>query len=599
MNKMDSILANEKWYWKTIGIFNRFRFIEKDTGYFIKNYNNKFTISIDIDNYSIDYGENSYLQYKSPSKILKHKDIVILDCVDKLLRKGYDREDIVIIADAKSDEIPNILLMNQSGTHYVAFNCYRWGEKFENALSNFKKKIGSLFNYYEKNIKTRYLCIYSSYLDGGLPYKTYSLYDMSNYDREKILFHAGIFESDIKQYEITPLCSEDEKKKTIKKIKIKLSKYPQIDDFSVRNGVIIEYKGNEQEITIPNPITQIGMGAFWDCTFLKSIILNDGIMRIGGDAFYKCINLENLNIPSTVREIGNDPFAGCPSVSLENDSEHFILEDGVLYNRKKTQILHYPIKKQLKHFEIPSSVRYINKHTFYDNIHLRSIVIPKRVIWIENNIFSGCKVGKVVNESPYFCIDNGVLYNKNKSQVYSVFNHKLKKLVLPDNVQKIGKNSFYWCKNLEYLQISKNVTHIGYNPFVGCSKLELTNESSDFTIENGMLINKKLKLLKFCPNSCVDDTIEIPDYIKIIGRNSFSFCINLKTLRIPNSVKLIERGSFGGCSNLSEIKIPDSVEKIEKWAFSHCKKLSKVHISKDTKLEEYIFTESPTILIRT
>jgi len=596
---MDSILSNEKWFWKTIGIFFRYRFIEEETGYFTKKYRNNFKTNINMDNFAVNYSKNSYLQFKSPSLLLEHKDIVLLDCVDKLLTKGYERKDIVIIANAKSAGFPDIILMDHSGSPYAAFSCYKWGKKYESALLNFKNKSGELFKFYKENRKIRYLCIYSSYLDGGLPHRTYTFYNITESNDEKTLYHTGIFEKDIKPYEITPKCTRNERKKLFKNITNRLSKFPQINDYVIKNGEIIKYNGNEENITLPNPITHIGMGAFWNCTSLKSIKLNDGITRIGGDAFYKCINLEHINIASTVREIGNDPFAGCPNLSLKNSSEYFVLEDGVLYNREKNQILHYPIKKQLKHFEIPNSVRYINKHTFYNNKYIKSIVIPKSVTWIENNLFSGCKVEEVICKSPHFCVDNGVLYNKEKSQVFSVFNHNIRKLILPDTVRRIGKNSFFGCKNLEHLHISKNITHIGLNPFVGCSKLKISSESSKYTIENGMLINKKTKLLKYCPNSSVDDTIKIPDYIQIIGRNSFSFCVNLKTLRIPNSVKIIERGAFGGCSNLRDISIPDSVKKIEKWAFNYCRNLSQVHISKESKLEEYIFAESPIKLIRT
>ncbi|MFX1529467.1 MAG: leucine-rich repeat domain-containing protein [Promethearchaeota archaeon] len=596
---MDSILSNGKWFWKTIGIFFRYKFIEEKTGQFRKKYQNNFKIIINIHNFTVNYSNNSYLEFKSPSIILEHKDIVLLDCVDKLLTKGYERKNIVIIADAKSAGLPDIILIDHSDSPYAAFSCYRWGEEYKSALLNFKNKSGELFNFYKKNREIRYLCIYSSYLDGGLPYRAYTLYDMTESNDEKTLYHTGIFEKEIKPYKITPKCTNNERKKIIKDITNRLSKYPQINDFLIKNGEILKYNGNEENITLPDPITDIGMGAFWNCTALKSVKLNEGIRRIGGDAFYKCINLENVNIPSTIHEIGNDPFAGCPKLTLKNSSKYFILEDGVLYTRKKDQILHFPMKKQLRLFEIPNSVRYINKHTFYNNKYIKSIIIPESVIWIENNLFSGCKVEEVINKSPYFYVDNGVLYNKEKSQVFSVFDHRLRKLILPDSVRKIGKNSFFGCENLEHLHISKNITHIGLNPFVGCSKLRLSSENPIFSIENGILINKKAKLLKYCPNSSIDDTIEIPDYIQIIGRNSFSYCINLKTLRIPSSVKVIERGAFGGCSNLRDINIPDSVKIIEKWALSYCKNLSQIHISKDTKLEEYIFAESPTKLIRT
>jgi len=591
VKKMYSILCNEKWFWKTIGIFFRYRFIEEESGFFTKKYQNNFKININIENYSIDYGENSSPQFNSPSLILEHEDIVVLDCVDRLLTKGYDRKNIVIIADSKCEGLPNIILLNQKGSPYAAFSCYRWGKNYENALSNFRKDPEKIFKNYAKNGTIKYLCLYSSYLDGGLAYNNYAFYDLADYDKRKALYHAGIFEKDVKLYGIMPTCLDDEKEKQINNKKNRLSKYSQIEDYLIRDGVIIGYHGNEPDITTPNSISEIGMGAFWNCRSLKNIKLNHGITRIGGDAFYKCINLEKINIPATVREIGNDPFAGCPTLSLENRSKHFLLEDGVLYNRKKTQILHYPIKKQLKHFKIPSTVRYVNKHTFYENKYLRSIEIPKSVVWIENNMFSGCRIEEVINKSPYFCIDNGVLYNKDKTQIFSVFNHNLKELFLPDNVKKIGKNSFFGCKNLEHLHISKNVAYIGHNPFVGCSNLKFSNKSLKYSIENGMLINKKNKQLIYCPNCCVDGTVKIPDYIQVIGRNSFSFCNNLKTLRIPNSVKIIERGAFGCCINLEEIEIPDSVKKIEKWVFSYCKNLKQINIPKSAELENNAVAE--------
>jgi hypothetical protein len=598
LNRTESILLDEKWYWKSIGVFFRYRFIEKKTGIFEKNYPD-VSITIDIDKYTIEYGKNTYTSFETPSNIIEHKDIVVLYCVDCLLIKGYKRKDIIIVNNEKDHDMPDIVVMDPSGSPFLAISCCKWGNKYEEGLRSFIKKKGDLFTYFKNNKAVRYLCIFSSYFDGGLPYKTYALYKMTNFAESSPLYYAGIFEDRIKAYKIAPFCTKHERKKEMQEIKKNLSNFPQINHFLVKDGEILKYTGKNSEISIPKPINSIGMGAFWDCSFLKSIKLNEGITRIGGDAFYKCESLEDLNIPSTVQEIGNDPFAGCPNLTLENNSKFFLLEDEVLYNKKKTEILHYSIKKEAKHFEIPNSVQYINKHTFYDNKFLDTLVIPESVIWMENNLFSGCKIKKVINKSPNFCVDNdGVIYNKEKSQVFSVFNHELKELLLPQQIQKIGKNSFFGCENLEHLHIPKNVAHIGLNPFVGCSKLTLTNESLVFTIENGMLIDKKSNRIKYCPNTCVKDTIEIPDFIEIIGRNSFCFCHNLKYIRIPNSVRLIERGAFAGCNNLESIEIPNSVKEIEKWVFSHCPQLKEIRIPKHTNLAEYMFTESPTQLIR-
>ena len=58
----------------------------------------------------------------------------------------------------------------------------------------------------------------------------------------------------IKSYGIAPYYSENEQKKENQDIKNKLSIFPQIEDYLVKNGEIIKYNGNKQEIDLPNPI---------------------------------------------------------------------------------------------------------------------------------------------------------------------------------------------------------------------------------------------------------------------------------------------------------------------------------------------------------
>lgn len=599
---MKSILQNEKWFWKTIGIFNRYRFREETSGIFTKQYTSNDTISINIEKCTINYGRNADLEIKEPSILRKHKDLVVLYVVDQLLTKGFARKDLVLFDVVKSQSTPDVMLLDNSKNPIIAISCFKWGKEYEEALLKLKNKEPPVFNHHTKkkvkNGSIRYQCVFSCLLDGGLPHIKYVFFDITENLRNRQFYFKGIFEKDIiLKYtipEITSVKNIEEKQKS----NHDWLNHGLDDNFIIEDDELINYIGKDIEIVIPFSIKKIGIGAFWNCVFIKTIHLNEGLIRIGGDAFYKCDNLEFVNIPSTVREIGNDPFAGCPNLTLKNKSEFFSLEDGVLYNKEKTEILHYPINKQDKQFFIPNTVQYINKHTFYGNPYLRTLIIPESVIWMENNLFSGCCITEVINSSPYFSVDQGVLYNHEKSQVFSVFDQQLNRLKLPESVQKIGKNSFFGCENLEYLHIPKNIHHIGYNPFVKCPNLTLSSDSSKFQIINEMLVDCDRNLLIFCPNATIQETIEIPPYINIIGRNSFCFCSNLKKIHVPKSVQIIERGAFASCNNLEQVEIPNSVKKIEKWAFSHCPKLEKIEIAKQTHLAEYIFTESPTKIIR-
>ena len=51
--------------------------------------------------------------------------------------------------------------------------------------------------------------------------------------------------------------------------------------------------------------TQIPENAFYNCDFIESIELNEGIESIGARAFYNCKALTKIVIPDSVTTIGN------------------------------------------------------------------------------------------------------------------------------------------------------------------------------------------------------------------------------------------------------------------------------------------------------
>ena len=58
-------------------------------------------------------------------------------------------------------------------------------------------------------------------------------------------------------------------------------------------------------------LTDIGVGAFKDCTGLETVILNEGLSRLRKEVFSGCDNLSQINIPGTVHSIGEWAFRGC------------------------------------------------------------------------------------------------------------------------------------------------------------------------------------------------------------------------------------------------------------------------------------------------
>ena len=64
-------------------------------------------------------------------------------------------------------------------------------------------------------------------------------------------------------------------------------------------------------ITIPDSVTSLGLGAFMYCSGLKSVTFGRNLASIGPDAFYGCSGLVTVTMPNSVRNIGSGAFSSC------------------------------------------------------------------------------------------------------------------------------------------------------------------------------------------------------------------------------------------------------------------------------------------------
>lgn len=159
--------------------------------------------------------------------------------------------------------------------------------------------------------------------------------------------------------------------------------------------------GKLNGVTIPNTITKIGKYAFSDCsmtrvTFLSGSTLEEigayafyggqianinmpaSLKSIGDYAFYFCGDWDNphsLTIPANVEHIGKEAFHGCMMVNefiVNEDNQHFVAEDGVLYNKDMTELICYPYQKTDDTFYLPKEVKTVD---CLHNPELKKLVI--------------------------------------------------------------------------------------------------------------------------------------------------------------------------------------------------------------------------------
>lgn len=79
----------------------------------------------------------------------------------------------------------------------------------------------------------------------------------------------------------------------------------------VGNGILLAYRGNGGNISIPDTVKRIGSQAFANNNTILSVNIPDSVIEIGEDAFRDCKNLETVTGGKNVRIIRDRAFSGC------------------------------------------------------------------------------------------------------------------------------------------------------------------------------------------------------------------------------------------------------------------------------------------------
>ena len=96
-------------------------------------------------------------------------------------------------------------------------------------------------------------------------------------------------------------------------------------------------------------------------------------------SFPNSVDLDSINLPKSLENI---------HVKTCDDFCSYSSIDGVLFNRKQTDLLYFP-PKHCKEYIIPNTTKRIVKDAFCGS-HISSVIIPESVKLIDNRAFSYC-----------------------------------------------------------------------------------------------------------------------------------------------------------------------------------------------------------------
>lgn len=94
------------------------------------------------------------------------------------------------------------------------------------------------------------------------------------------------------------------------------------DDFDIEDGILHEYLGDSEEVTIPDGVTKIGRYAFREDKTIKKVNFPNTITEISEFAFFHCDNLAEVRNVKNIIKIDDFAFQYCYSLERLRFSKH-------------------------------------------------------------------------------------------------------------------------------------------------------------------------------------------------------------------------------------------------------------------------------------
>ena len=284
---------------------------------------------------------------------------------------------------------------------------------------------------------------------------------------------------------------------------------------------LTHYIGDDAVVAIPSKVngrvvTKIGAYLFDNKPGLTSVTIPDSVTSIEHGAFWDCINLANVSIGNGVKSIGFEAFANCPKLNyttydnakyLGNATNPYIVlmevtsKDMSTYNiHKNTKVIYqyaFLECKALINITIPVGVTNIGMGAFQQCESLTNVSIPNTVIVIGGNAFEYCKnLLSVTLPDGITDLAGGMFRSCAKLKDVTIPNsvtniggcvfegcHALTKVVIPNGVTIIENDAFAWSSKITEVTIPDSLMSMHESAFVGANSIEKVYFSSQTQLE--------------------------------------------------------------------------------------------------------------------
>ncbi len=191
-----------------------------------------YSIEVDLTRKIISYGDKILAESRTTQNFSQPENFVVLECIDRLLSKGYKPRNIILEKTWPSGHETSgrldICVNREDGTPYLLIECKTHGKEFKKESTRIHKDGGQLFTYFQlSGCKADLLMLYASeFKNGKLSYTSEIIKIEDDYRSgdvkdifekwNKLTKDNGIFDSWVKPYNFQSKALTKEQLKEIK-----------------------------------------------------------------------------------------------------------------------------------------------------------------------------------------------------------------------------------------------------------------------------------------------------------------------------------------------------------------------------------------------
>lgn len=378
-------------------------------------------------------------------------------------------------------------------------------------------------------------------------------------------------------------------------------------------------------LTIPKSLKYIERYAFYGCIGLKRIEFPEGLDSIQNNAFASCTGLTNVQLPAGIRYMDANAFYFCTALTSVTTPYAYVNGTNLFQSSSLLTNVRLPegqtsIRNQaffgmskLTSLVLPASVQSIGNSAFTNCSAVTAFNLSAKVNYIGDNAFQNCTSATINIDStnPWFSMENGVLYNSDKTLLINYPASRvgsfeipstvralgaasfskctgLSAVTLPSTLKSIRANTFAGCTALLAIQFPAALDSIGNNAFYGCTTLTEVTIPEHLRYFGSATFNNCTGLVTLTAsqgssarfNGCTKLTsIVVPEGVTELMDSSFVGMSTVTSVKLPRSLKKIGYRCFSSCTKLASITLPDSVEQVDAFAFATCSLLRRVKLS--------------------